>query len=123
MPDRLAYDGADLVLRLQFQTRASRDAFVRALAGSLQVHITAPPVDGKANTHLVAWLAEQFGVSKSAVKIEADIPPETHPREFTETAAGRRVSLWPTDQPGSPFSPTPTCAAEAGLYWTKQPGR
>jgi uncharacterized protein (TIGR00251 family) len=31
--------------------------------------VTAPPVDGKANSHLIAWLAGQFGVARSAVSI------------------------------------------------------
>ena len=35
----------------------------------LKISITAPPVDGKANAHLVKFLAGQFGVAKSQVSI------------------------------------------------------
>lgn len=35
----------------------------------LKVYLTAPPVDGKANKALVAFLAEHFGVKRSAVRI------------------------------------------------------
>lgn len=65
------WDGADLVLQLKLQPRASRDAFAGLQHDRLRVQLSAPPVDGKANTHLIAWLARQFGVAKSAVSIEA----------------------------------------------------
>lgn len=35
--------------------------------GALKVRLHAPPVDGKANDALQAWLAETLGVPKSAV--------------------------------------------------------
>ncbi len=35
--------------------------------GRLKLKIAAPPVDNKANAHLLAWLAAQLGVPKSAV--------------------------------------------------------
>lgn len=37
--------------------------------GRLKVYLTAPPVNGKANKALIAFLAEHFNVKKSAVKI------------------------------------------------------
>lgn len=37
--------------------------------GAIKVHITAPPVDGKANRELISYLADWFGVSKSKVII------------------------------------------------------
>jgi len=37
----------------------------------MRVRITAPPVDGRANSHLLAWLAGQFGVAKTAITIES----------------------------------------------------
>ena len=36
----------------------------------LSVAITAPPVDGQANSHLVKFLGKQFRVAKSQVVIE-----------------------------------------------------
>jgi len=63
-------DGA-LVLRLRIQPKASRDEFTGPQEGRLRIRITAPPVDGKANLHLIRFLAKAFGVSKSSVTIEA----------------------------------------------------
>jgi uncharacterized protein (TIGR00251 family) len=58
-----------LVLQLRIQPRASRDEIVGPYGGSLKVRITAPPVDGRANVHLVNFLARAFGVSRSAVEL------------------------------------------------------
>ncbi len=35
----------------------------------LKISITAPPVDGKANSYLTAIVAKEFGVAKSLVTI------------------------------------------------------
>ena len=59
-----------LVLRLYIQPKASRDAIVGAHGDELKVAITAPPVDGQANAHLLKFLAKQFRVAKSQVVIE-----------------------------------------------------
>ena len=37
--------------------------------GRLKLKIAAPPVDNKANVHLLAWLAAQLGVPKSALRL------------------------------------------------------
>ncbi|QIU90399.1 DUF167 family protein YggU [Yokenella regensburgei] len=62
-------DGA-LVLRLYIQPKASRDSIVGLHGDELKVAITAPPVDGQANAHLVKYLAKQFKVAKRQVIIE-----------------------------------------------------
>jgi len=59
-----------LVLRLYIQPKASRDSIVGLHGDELKVAITAPPVDGQANAHLVKFLAKQFRVAKSHVVIE-----------------------------------------------------
>lgn len=37
--------------------------------GALRVRLHAPPVDGKANLTLQAWLADTLGIPKSAVEL------------------------------------------------------
>ncbi|ENT2949488.1 DUF167 family protein YggU [Klebsiella aerogenes] len=59
-----------LVLRLYIQPKASRDSLVGLHGDELKVAITAPPVNGQANAHLVKYLAKQFRVAKSQVLIE-----------------------------------------------------
>jgi len=65
------FEWRDNTLRLQLhlQPKASKDAVSGLHGQRLKIRITAPPVDGKANTHLRAWLAKQFGVPKSRVRI------------------------------------------------------
>ncbi|PQY67086.1 YggU family protein [Cronobacter sakazakii] len=58
-----------LVLRLYIQPKASRDSIIGLHGDELKVAITAPPVDGQANAHLVKYLAKQFRVAKSQVVI------------------------------------------------------
>lgn len=65
------WDGEDLVLSLKVQPKASRDALAEVLGEELKVRITAPPVDGQANSHLIAFLAKTFGVAKGAVLLES----------------------------------------------------
>lgn len=60
-----------LRLRIYVQPRASRDEIVGPHGASLKVRITAPPVDGKANEHLLKYLAKQFGVPRNQISITA----------------------------------------------------
>ena len=53
----------------RLQPKASNDAIVGLLDDSVKIRITAPPIEGKANAHLVKFLAKQFGVAKSSVTI------------------------------------------------------
>lgn len=62
------WDGADLLLDVRVQPRAAHDAFALE-AGRLRLRTTAPPVDGAANEHLCRWLAKQFGVAPSRVRL------------------------------------------------------
>ncbi len=58
-----------LELKVRIQPRASRDEIVGQQEEELKIRITAPPVDGKANAHLIRFLAKQFGVSRSRVTL------------------------------------------------------
>ena len=69
LPGPARWDGADLILRVQVQPRASCDEFAGLHAGALKVRLTSPPVDGKANAALIAFLAEAFGVAKRQVTL------------------------------------------------------
>jgi uncharacterized protein (TIGR00251 family) len=58
-----------LTLHIYVQPRASRDEIVGPHGASLKVRITAPPVDGKANEHLLKFLAKEFGVTRNQIEI------------------------------------------------------
>jgi hypothetical protein len=62
-------DGASWLLELYVQPGARVTAAVGEHDGRLKLKIAAPPVDNKANVHLLAWLAAQLDVPKSAVRL------------------------------------------------------
>lgn len=62
-------NGADWLLDLHVQPGARVTAAVGEHGGRLKLKIAAPPVDNKANAHLLAWLAAQLGLPKSAVRL------------------------------------------------------
>lgn len=64
-----------LTLNVYLQPKASRDQ-IQGWHGegddqALKIAITAPPIDGKANAHLIKFLSKQFKVSKSSIEIVA----------------------------------------------------
>ena len=58
---------AEIAIRLQ--PRAKREEVVGERAGAIVVRVTAPPVDGKANAALCAFVARAAGVSPSRVAV------------------------------------------------------
>jgi hypothetical protein len=65
------WDGGDLVLDCHLQPKASKDEFAGLHGERLKIRLTAPPVEGKANAHLLAFLGKAFGVAKSQVVLES----------------------------------------------------
>jgi uncharacterized protein (TIGR00251 family) len=51
--------------------RASRNEVAGRMGDAIKIRLTAPPVEGKANQALVAFLAQELGVRKSQVEIVA----------------------------------------------------
>ena len=62
-------DGAGWLLELHVQPGAKSTSVVGEHGGRLKLKISAPPVDNKANVHLLTWLAAQLGVPKSKVRL------------------------------------------------------
>ena len=65
------WDGEDLILDCHLQPKASRDEFAGLHGERIKIRLTAPPVDGKANAQLLAFLAAAFAVGKSQVSLES----------------------------------------------------
>ena len=61
--------GAAIRFQVRVQPRASRDEIAEVREGVIRVRLRAPPVDGAANESLVAFLADQLGVSRRQIRI------------------------------------------------------
>ena len=59
----------NLYLEIYLQPRASLNKIGGSHNGKLKIYITSPAIEGKANTHLIKFLADYFGVAKNKVKI------------------------------------------------------
>jgi uncharacterized protein (TIGR00251 family) len=90
------------MLSVRAQPKSSRNDIAGVSNEQLKIRITAPPVDGKANEHLIRLLAKWMGVAKSQVtllrgetgriKLFAIQSPRTFPKgseEFKAVEAAR----------------------------------
>lgn len=65
-----AVDGG-VVLTVHAQPGARRTEVVGRHGDAIKIRVAAPPVDDRANDALVAFVAEAFGVRRSAVTIRS----------------------------------------------------
>lgn len=57
-------------LRIFLQPKASKDYIAGIHDDELKITITAPPIDGQANAHLLKFLSKSFKVPKSSIILE-----------------------------------------------------
>ena len=69
MSDWFHWQDDTLTLHLHLQPKAKKDEIVGPHGDALKIRITAPPVDGKANAHLLKFLARLFGVRQAQVQL------------------------------------------------------
>ena len=60
-----------VIIKVQVQTRASRDEVVGPHGDLLKVRITAAPVAGAANKHLLKFLAKQLKIPQSNLSLRS----------------------------------------------------
>ena len=63
--------GGGVTFAVRVVPRASKNEIVGIHGDALKIRVTAPPVEGRANEALVAFLAQRLGVRKSQVEIVA----------------------------------------------------
>jgi uncharacterized protein len=62
-------EGTDLTINAHIQTNAKSDAIVGLHGDKLKIKINAPPVDGKANQHLIEFLSQFLKIPKRQIEI------------------------------------------------------
>jgi len=63
-------DGSVLI-RVYAQPKASRNSIIGIHDDALKIAVTSPPVDGKANQAVAAYLAKVLGVAKRDVNLSS----------------------------------------------------
>ena len=56
-------------LTIRVTPNASKTEIVGRDGGVLRIRLAAPPVDGKANEALIAFLADEYDVAKSSIRV------------------------------------------------------
>lgn len=69
MAGHYEWQGENLILHCHIQPNAAKDEIVGIHGDRLKVRITAPPVDGKANEHIIKWFSKLCKVPKSQINI------------------------------------------------------
>ncbi len=69
MADWLRRDGDDVILNLHIQPGAKTTEIVGRHGDALKIRLAAPPVDGKANAALVAFVAAKVSLGRTAVEV------------------------------------------------------
>lgn len=64
-------DDGSLVLKVYVQPRASKNEITGIHNGGLKLRLTTPPVDGKANKAVLAYLAKKLGLPKSSLTLKS----------------------------------------------------
>lgn len=65
----LRTDGDGVILSLHIQPGAKKTEVVGLHGDALKIRLAAPPVDGKANEALLAFIAQKVGVGKTALEL------------------------------------------------------
>lgn len=65
----LIADDQGVTLRLHIQPGAKKTEVVGPHGEALKIRLAAPPVDGKANACLIAFLAARLGVARCAIRL------------------------------------------------------
>lgn len=95
--DDYARDVADgCTVSVRVHPGARRNAVSGVHNGAVKISLTSPPVDGRANESLIAFVAELLGVPRSRVSLVAGMTGRAKVLRVTgKSAAEVRAALFP----------------------------
>ena len=84
-------------LTLHVQPGAKKTEVAGVHGDALKIRLAAPPVDGKANAALIAFVADRLGVAKSAVSLKSGQTSRRKVLEVTGAPADTAQRLLPQE--------------------------
>jgi len=95
--DEFVRDVADgCTVSVRVQPGAKKDAVMGLHGGAVKIALSAPPVDGKANVALIAFVAEQVGLPRARVSLVSGAANRSKVLRVTgRSAAEMRAALLP----------------------------
>lgn len=84
-------------LTLHIQPGAKKTEVAGEHGDALKIRLAAPPVDGKANAALIAFVADRLGVAKSAVSLKSGQTSRRKVLEVTAAPADTLKRLLPSN--------------------------
>jgi len=101
MSDDFARDVADgCTVAVRVHPGAKKNGVTGTHAGAVKIALTAPPVDGKANDALIAFLAEALRLPRARITLVAGATRRTKTIRITEKSAAEVAAA---------LSPVETC--------------
>jgi len=73
MPFLQVLPDGELILSLYVQPRSSRNELVGLHGEALKLRLTTPPIDGRANKAVIAFLSKRLKIPKSALTIRSGL--------------------------------------------------
>jgi uncharacterized protein (TIGR00251 family) len=86
-----------VTLTLHIQPAAKKTEVAGVHGDALKVRLAAPPVDGKANAALIAFVADRLGLAKSAVSLKSGQTSRRKVIEVTGAPADTAQRLCPDE--------------------------
>jgi uncharacterized protein (TIGR00251 family) len=83
-------------LKVRLHPGARKNAITCTHDGALKISLTAPPVDGKANEALIAFLADLLRIPKSSITITSGQTSRQKILEIQGKSAAELAALFPT---------------------------
>ena len=95
--DEFVRDVADgCTVSVRVQPGAKKDAVMGLHGGAVKIALSAPPVDGKANEALIAFVAEKVGLPRARVSLVSGAANRSKVLRVTgRSAAEMRAALLP----------------------------
>jgi len=74
---RVQESSSGIRMTVHVKPRSAETKLIIEADGEITLHVTAPPLEGKANKEIVKWLAKKFGKSSSQVRLIAGLHSKT----------------------------------------------